>query len=408
MNIGTIGAKKKNQHIKSKDTSTKSKSESPKKEIRKPKDKGDSVKLSTESKESKSKDGDKRVGSILGGLAESLGGIGKEDGKTDKTDKTGESGKTDKPDKKDKTDKPNKEPDLSEANIEARSDLANESNDPTVLNEIDSFRAQLPPDQQKKYDEQLADLREDERIRFVEHDGAKADLATRDFALRGILTATYGNPEDLEKTLNTAAHSGHKDGKLVEKEDGDGHLDIHLYDGELPIRPIDDPDGEQFEAAVVTSGGDIHANTDFLRGTLKNGENLFTHEFTHSIQGSQSNGKWKGGQDFPQDFPDDLKDRFEDEFKSDKFQKYFKEIGLNNDFGGESLPGVQTVFRYYPDELKENSPELYKILTSYNGYDPLKGENVERQVKPPGQDDDSFFDKAKDVAGTVIDTFNPF
>ena len=77
MNIGTI--KNKSRH-----NSTASKSESPKKSQAKPKKESsdspkygskDSVKLDPESKEPKGDD--KRVGSILGGLAESLGKGGK-------------------------------------------------------------------------------------------------------------------------------------------------------------------------------------------------------------------------------------------------------------------------------------------------------------------------------------------
>lgn len=395
---------------KSRSNSTTSKNESPKKSPSNrnqgSSDSGksrtkDSVKLDSESKEPKGDD--KRVGSILGGLAESLGRSGKGE-KSDKGGKTEKGGG--KLESADKSGDP-KEPDLSEKNIDAVTEAANESKDPAKLDEIDSFRAQLPPDQQKIYDEQLADLREDERIRFVSHDGAGDDLATRDLALRGILTASFGNPEDLEKALDTAAHSGHdEDGNLVEKKNGDGHLDIHLYDGEFPLDPLKDPDGEQFGAALVTSGGDIHANTGFFRDTIKDGENVFTHEFTHVMQGSSADGKWRPGNDFPQDFPDELKERFENEFKSDNFQDYFKEIGLNNDFGGESYPGVQTVFRYYPEDLKENSPELYDVLASYNGYDPLEGKNVDRQVQPPS-DDDGIVDRVIDFGGSVIDTLNP-
>jgi hypothetical protein len=298
------------------------------------------------------------------------------------------------------------EPDLSAGNIAAKSELANSKNDPAVLNEIDSFRSQLPPDQQKIYDKQLAVLRQDERINFVEHEGAEADLATRDFALRGILTSTFGNQEDLEKALNTSAHNGHNSkGDLVEKKDGNGKLDIHLYPDEFPLDPLKDPKGEKISGGLVISGGDIHASKAFLQNTLKDGENLFTHEFTHVTQGSQGNGQWDSGNDFPEDFPKDLEKRFEKEFRSDRFQDYFEEIGLNKDFGGESYPGVQTVFRYYPEDLKKNSPELYNILTSYNGYDPLKGEAVERQVKEPSK---GLLERAGDIAGGVVDFFNPF
>ena len=102
-------------------------------------------------------------------------------------------------------------------------------NDPALIDEVDSFRSQLPPDQQEDYDEQLAALREDDRIRFVEHEGAEADLATREFALRGILTSSFGNPEDLNRALETAAHTDRNPEAL-------------------------------------------------LRGTIENGENLFTHD----------------------------------------------------------------------------------------------------------------------------------
>ncbi|MCA9797323.1 MAG: hypothetical protein KC910_36180, partial [Candidatus Eremiobacteraeota bacterium] len=101
----------------------------------------------------------------------------------------------------------------------------------------------------------MRSVRNDDRVNFVEHEGATADLATRDFALRGIVTATFGNPEDLEKALNTAAHHGHNaQGDLVER-DGDGKLDIHIYPDEFPLDPLKNPKGEKISGGLVTSGG---------------------------------------------------------------------------------------------------------------------------------------------------------
>lgn len=291
------------------------------------------------------------------------------------------------------------EPELSPANIEKRSRLANATGNPQALDSVDSFRSSLPAEQQEVYDQQLEELRQDDRIHFVEHEGAEADLATRDFALRGILTATFGNPEDLEKALNTAAHNGHNEaGELVER-DGDGQLDIHLYPDQFPLDPLKNPNGQKISGGLVTSGGDIHASKAFLGTTLANGENLFTHEFTHVTQGSRADGSWQPGNAFPEDFPPELAERFEHEFKSPEFQQYFEEVGFNREYSIESYPGAQTVFRYYPEDLAEASPELYDIMSAYNGYDPLAGEQVERQVRSQGGG--GFF-------GGVLDALNPF
>ncbi|MCA9794400.1 MAG: hypothetical protein KC910_21480, partial [Candidatus Eremiobacteraeota bacterium] len=108
------------------------------------------------------------------------------------------------------------------------------------------------------------------------------------------------------------------------------------------------------------------------------------HEFTHVTQGSRADGSWQPGNEFPEDFPPELAKRFETEFKSPEFQQYFEEVGFNRNYSIESYPGAQTVFRYYPEDLQAASPELYDIMSAYNGYDPLAGESVERQVKSEG------------------------
>ena len=111
------------------------------------------------------------------------------------------------------------------------------------------------------------------------------------------------------------------------------------------------------------------------------GENLFTHEFSHVVQAATSDHKWTKGQNFPQDFPEEFRETFESEFKSDRVQDYFKSIPLNNNFGGESYPGVNTDFHFNPERLQKASPEIYDILTEYHGYDPLEGETVDRVGK---------------------------
>ncbi len=83
----------------------------------------------------------------------------------------------------------------------------NETGDPWDMNPGDAFRNSLDPEAQRAYDETLAALRNDPRIQFEFEGGAVDSLAFREIALRGLVAATFGRPQDLEERIANAAAS---------------------------------------------------------------------------------------------------------------------------------------------------------------------------------------------------------
>lgn len=247
--------------------------------------------------------------------------------------------------------------------------------DRSQLDQVDNFRQTLPPDQQAEYDRQLQALRDDDRIEFEYVDGAPQSDATEDLALRGILAATWGNPDSLERTIATSHEQS-------------GSLKISVHDGPVPI-------GDYYEgntdtaAGLATPTGGIAIDRNFMNDVTAKGDNPFVHEFAHIQQRTNPDGTPHMDQRLPADFP--YPDEFVEEYESPEFQQFITDRfyggtpptdDAGNPIvaagGAESWPTVQNLFRQYPEELKEKSPEIYQQMVDYSGYDPLTREQSPR------------------------------
>lgn len=234
-------------------------------------------------------------------------------------------------------------------------DQTNASGDPWDMNPGDAFRNSLSPESQKVYDEMLAKLRNDPRIEFQFLDGARDTLAFREIALRGLVAATFGRPQDLEQRIAAGAAASEN-----------GHYNITYvpdsYDD--PNRPAD----QEGWGALGGQGG-ITAKQGFTIQQIANeNDNLFIHEFSHTLQ-ADSNGSI---QNLPPDFGFFNSIRFRNAFNDPKFQAYIGQTKID----AETFPGIQNRFRQNPQELKDASPEMYQLMVDYSGFDPLTGELV--------------------------------
>lgn len=250
---------------------------------------------------------------------------------------------------------------------------ADASGDLSELDEIDNFRQTLPPDLQAEYDEQLEALRNDPRIEFEYREGVDESPAMEDLALRGILTSTFQNPRSLDQTLDQQAGA-------------DGVVPIIMFDGPVPIDefyPGADPSATAAGLALPNPEGGIAIDTGFMRDVVAQGDNPFVHEFAHLTQRLTDGDEPATGQRFPGDFP--YADHVAAEFEDPAFQQFI----IDRFFGGnpptddagnplpvahagqETWPTLLNLFRQYPEELAANSPEIYRSMSEYFGYDPL-------------------------------------
>ncbi len=247
--------------------------------------------------------------------------------------------------------------------------------DRSQLDQVDNFRQTLPPDQQAEYDRQLEALRNDDRIEFEYVDGAPQSDATEDLALRGILAATWGNPDSLERTIATSHEQS-------------GSLKISVHDGPVPI-------GDYYEgntdtaAGLATPTGGIAIDRNFMNDVTAKGDNPFVHEFAHIQQRTNPDGTPHMDQRFPADFP--YPDALTEAYESPEFQQYIIDrfhggnpptdddgnpVTANG--GAETWPTLQNLFRQYPEELKAKSPEIYQQMVDYSGYDPMTRQQTPR------------------------------
>lgn len=233
-------------------------------------------------------------------------------------------------------------------------------------NEIDSFRKTLTPELQAEYDRQLEELRKDPRIQFEYRDGAVRNAAEEDLALRGILASTFGNPGMLEDTLQEALGD-------------DGRVAIYVYPTSFKL--TDFREGAPTEVpGYATPDGGIAIAQDFFRDVVKQGDNPFVHEFAHLTVRSNDAEGYAGN--FPADFP--YARTVQSELESEHFQEFLIERfnGGNTPVdadgnpttlhtGGEGWPTLVNLFKQFPQELKDSSPEIYRRMTAYYNYDPL-------------------------------------
>src|SRR5690606_3895019 len=85
----------------------------------------------------------------------------------------------------------------------------NANGDLSTLDAVDNFRQTLTPELQREYDAQLEALRNDPRIEFQYEPGVEPNPnpALEDRTLRGMVAATFGNPEIMDSTIAEAVRN---------------------------------------------------------------------------------------------------------------------------------------------------------------------------------------------------------
>ncbi|MCK6545402.1 hypothetical protein L6R52_05995 [Myxococcota bacterium] len=229
-----------------------------------------------------------------------------------------------------------------------------------ALNEVDNFRQTLPPDRQAEYDRQLEALREDPRLTFDYRDGAKPSAAEEDLARRGILAATFGNPELLEDTLNNSSAD-------------DGKVHVYVYPSSFELSEFN-PAWDGQAPGLATPDGGIAIAQDFFRDVTAKGDNPFVHEFAHLTQRPGEHDDTN--QNYPADFP--FSEGVQHELESPEFQEFLVDRffgGVPQDgpvhTGAEGWPTLLNLYRQFPEELKAQNPTIYRAMSEYYGYDPL-------------------------------------
>lgn len=230
----------------------------------------------------------------------------------------------------------------------------NETGDPWDMNSGDAFRNSLDPEAQRAYDETLAALRNDPRIQFEFEGGAVDSLAFREIALRGLVAATFGRPQDLEERIATAAANS-DNGKFTI---------TYVPDDYVP------EDGSTGWGARAGRDG-ITARQGFtVEKIARENDNLFIHEFSHTLQADDDDND---NDNLPPDFGFINSWRFYAAFNTPEFQKYIGQTEVDT----ETFAGIQNRFRQNPQALKDASPEMYALMVDYSGFDPLTGSLVD-------------------------------
>jgi len=229
----------------------------------------------------------------------------------------------------------------------------NATGDPWDMNPGDAFRNSLDPEAQRAYDETLAALRNDPRIQFEFEGGAVDSLAFREIALRGLVAATFGRPQDLEERIANAAA----------RSDNGKFTITYVPDDYVP------EDGNTSWGAFGGRDG-ITAKQGFTVQQIANeNDNLFIHEFSHTLQ-ARDDGDIGN---LPPDFGLINTWRYYAAFNSPEFQKYIGQTEIDS----QTFATVQNHFRQHPQELKDASPEMYALMVDYSGFDPLTGSLVD-------------------------------
>ncbi|MCL1635735.1 hypothetical protein M2650_13985 [Luteimonas sp. SX5] len=230
-------------------------------------------------------------------------------------------------------------------------DAANDNNDLSQLDSVDNFRQTLTPELQREYDAQLQALRNDPRIQFEYEPGVQPNpnRALEDMTLRGMVAATFGNPEIMNRTIDEAVRNNDD---YNGGSEGDGHLVFRFYDG-----PAKTDDGSEAAGWAMYGAGHIRMDAGYTVRALSKGDSVPQHEFSHFMQGY--NKPEDGDSLFPGDFP------YEREMLSALASTDFVERG------GETWPDLQNRFRQYPERLAQEHPDIYRMMAEYAGYDPL-------------------------------------
>ena len=302
----------------------------------------------------------------------------------DSTDKSDDSkGSTEKPGSAEKPPGDDGPPDrASEEEIREAIDDVAQTGDLDALDTVDYFRESLPPDQQEIYDQQLEELREDERIEFEtdprlqdqeyldsltpeEREYAESLLdnpeAYEDLFLRGFLASTFGDPERRDEAIERAGQN-----RGLESTEGAG--DHEEVDGKFEVRLgvenliLQGEDGES-EALAYANGGAISANVVATVRTLATpgDQGIPAHEFEHILNGPKN----EEAVDVPEDVSNRDSERLLELYRQANPSKEIDEAHVYTD--------VLNDFLSDPHALAEESPELYTLVADIQGYDPVAG-----------------------------------
>jgi hypothetical protein len=296
--------------------------------------------------------------------------------------------------------KPSKtEPDYSDLTIPERQDRIDDANDeydrtgdPSAFDGVDTFRQHLSPDQQIEYDKYVEEVRNNDGINIRYWDGAQQDALTDELVYRGIAASTFGDRDDLRKSIEVAEQyelnehpdwstdTSNRNGVPTELSNDDGQFDVYIY-----------PPGSDNPAGQVVASGDIIIDQGALKGIHQQADNLVIHEFAHVEQGITESrslfdrvlgreGEFSySGKSLPQGFPDS--DLFFERAASDDFDNLLEVNGLLGDQtsrdnavanqSGEVYATVVNLFTQQPQALKTADPQMYDLMVEHLGFDPL-------------------------------------
>jgi len=283
--------------------------------------------------------------------------------------------------------------DFRKASTEERKELLkqargsfNESDDPHAMDSVDLFRDSLDPAVRFQYDQQLAKLRDDPRVRVVDPEGNPADPATREQVLRGMLAATFPDKAMLDNAIQTAVDTKFEDGQI--RPDGEGTFDVIVYPDSFNIGDHTYPGYDGQAPGLKTQDGDVVISESFLDHTVAAGEHLMIHEFSHCLQSASDDGGVAQSRPYPEDFP--FGAEVDAAFDGDPALRDYIESRFGTVHGGqERFPTLMNVFHTEPEALRAASPELYDMMVRYTGLDPIAGETIpEDQIDRVGSGDE--------------------
>lgn len=271
-----------------------------------------------------------------------------------------------------------------EKEIQQAIEKAGDEDSLDALNSVDSFRESLPPEQQEKFDEQLRELREDERIEFeldsrlddekylkslTPEERAYAESlkdnpeAYEDLFLRGFVASTFGNPDRRDEAIDKATQR-----RGLESTEGAG--DHEAVDGKFEVRlgvenlKYKNSDGTDVEALAYANGGAISANVAATVRTLSTpgDQGIPAHEFEHILNNERREGEAVS-------VPDDVSIE-----NSQRLLELYQQANPGKEVDhGHVYTDVLNDFLANPQQLHKESPELYALAAEIQGYDPVEG-----------------------------------
>lgn len=243
------------------------------------------------------------------------------------------------------------------AELDAAMSTANQTGDMNALNDVDQFRRSLSPAMQAEYDRRLQTLRDevrtdqnpDGRVNFTYARGAKKDAAVEDLVLRGIVAADFGDQGLTEKALAKAAQG---DSKALDIKIS-GSNDLNWI---LPGKVIGN----------AHTDGDMTLSREGFLNSVTGGYNTATHELNHlTTLGGKPESNYGGFGILPNGATEEQVTEFESLFNAYRPSEQSKKDTSHH------WVEAQQAFRLRPQELQQQSPDLYNWMVEYTGFDPI-------------------------------------